>query len=230
MKAKIKRELKEKKRKERNLHLGRFPLPWPSYPFWPAHLSLIPPAQPTQAPGLVIHSRSAQGEKNQVAPAFPFGGTGLSVIHRLPSWDPHPSCVFILITANRFSPSLVFVAILRVRPKFTAWLGPWLSLSICTRGRSPFGRPTAGTERIPQASFPNSEASLFPPPVCAHTGVAFAGLPPQQRTRAAAIIPSASPLGAVEKLGSPQLEFFFAIPSRCAVVLGWEDGDGLHDT
>ena len=63
MKAKIKRELKEKKRKERNLHLGRFPLPWPSYPFWPAHLSLIPPAQPTQAPGLVIHSRSAQGGK-----------------------------------------------------------------------------------------------------------------------------------------------------------------------
>jgi hypothetical protein len=91
MKAKIKRELKEKKRKERNLHLGRFPLPWPSYPFWPAHLSPIPPAQPTQAPGLVIHSRSAQGEKNHVAPAFPFGGTGLSVIHRLPSWDPHPA-------------------------------------------------------------------------------------------------------------------------------------------
>jgi hypothetical protein len=114
---------------------------------------------------------------------------------------PTSSCIFILIAANRFSPSLVFVAILRVRPELTAWLGPWLSLGICTRGRSPFGRPMAGIERTPQASFPNSEASLFPPPVCAHAGVAFVGLPPQQRTRAAAIIPSTSPLGAVEKLG-----------------------------
>ena len=42
----------------------------------------------------------------RAAPAFSslFGGTGLSVIHLLPSWDPHPSCIFILISANRFFP------------------------------------------------------------------------------------------------------------------------------
>ena len=95
----------------------------------------------------------------RAAPAFssPFGGTGLSVTHRLPSWDPHFSCIFILISTNRFSPSLAFVAILRVRPEFTAWPGPWLSLSVCARGRSPVGCPAAETERTPQASFPSLE-------------------------------------------------------------------------
>jgi hypothetical protein len=163
MKAKIKIELKEKKRKKPaprpiSTPLAQLPLLaglFISYFTRTAHPSSWPSNTLTLGPG---------GEKNHAAPAFPslFGGTCLSVTHRQPSWDPHPSCIFILIAANRFSPSLVFVAILRVRPEFTVWPGPRLSLSICMRGRNPFGCPAAGTERTPQASFPDSETSPIP--------------------------------------------------------------------
>ena len=117
MKTKIKRELKEKKRKKHaprpiSTPLAQLPLLaglFISYFTRAAHPSSWPSNTLTLGPG---------GEKNHAAPAFPslFGGTGLSVTHRLPSWDPHPSCIFVLIAANRCSPSLEFIAILRVPP------------------------------------------------------------------------------------------------------------------